>query len=79
MTTTNTTIATRILDNLMAGDGRARKTRLGVDVNDLCMRIATSRTRDHLGDVDGYRFADGSMIECHGGGWDTPEGWASHA
>jgi hypothetical protein len=76
MTNTNT-IADRILDNLMGGDGCARSTRLGIKVVDLVNRISTSRTRDHLGNVYGWTFADGSEIECHGAGWDTPEGWAS--
>lgn len=78
MTTTNT-IAERILENLMGGDGCARKTRLGVNISNLCTRIATDRTRDHLGNVYGWTFADGSELECHGNGWDTPEGWAANA
>ena len=77
MTITNTTVANRIIANLMSGDGCTHKTRLGVKVNDLCKRIATSRRRDSVGNVYGYTFADGSEIESHGGGWDTPEGWAS--
>jgi hypothetical protein len=77
MTITNTTIANRIIDNLMSGDGCARKTRLGIKIPALCDRIGVSRRRDHLGNVYGWIFADGSEIESHGGGWDTPEGWAS--
>ena len=76
--TSNISIADRILDNLMSGDGCARKTRLGVRVGALVNRIATSTTRDHLGNVYGYVFSDGSELECHGGGWDTPEGWAAN-
>jgi hypothetical protein len=75
---TTTTIADRILENLMGGNGAARATRLGVHVPRLCERIATSKTRDRLGNVFGYTFLDGSELECHGGGWDTPEGWASN-
>ena len=76
-TTTNTTIADRILENLMSGDGCARKTRLGVDVSKLIARIGSKGARDHLGNVYGWTFADGSELQCHGAGWDTPEGWAS--
>ena len=72
-------IADRILDNLMNGNGCARKTRLGVRVVALVNRIAIARNRDHLGNVYGWTFADGSDLECHGEGWDTAEGWASHA
>ena len=44
-TTTNTTIADRILENLMSGDGCARKTRLGVDVSKLIARIGSKGAR----------------------------------
>jgi hypothetical protein len=73
-----TTIADRILDNLLSGDGCARTTRLGVDRHALADRIGT-RVRDRLGNVVGWTFADGSEIEECGGGWDTPEGWAAAA
>jgi hypothetical protein len=72
------TIADRILANLLSNDGCARKTRLGVDRYALVERIATSRTRDRLGNVVGWFFADGSEIEESGNGWDTPEGWAAN-
>jgi len=71
-----TTIADRILDNLLSGDGCARTTRLGVDRRALAGRIG-SPSRDHMGNVTGWTFADGSEIEECGGGWDTPEGWAA--
>jgi len=73
------TIADRILTNLLSNDGCARRTRLGVDRRALVERIATSRTRDRLGNVVGWEFADGSEIEESGNGWDTPEGWAANA
>lgn len=73
-----TTIADRILDNLLAGDGCAAATRLGVNRYDLVKRIATRFIKDRLGNVIGWEFADGSQIENHGGGWDTPEGWAAN-
>lgn len=73
-----TTIADRILDNLLAGDGCAVATRLGVDRYALVARIASRRIRDNLGNTVGWVFADGSEIEDHGGGWDTPEGWAAN-
>ena len=79
MTTTTASIAERILENLMGGDGCARRTRLGVQIHHLCERIATSKTRDRLGNVFGYTFLDGSELECHGGGWDTPEGWEANS
>ena len=72
------TIANRILDNLLAGDGCAAATRLGVNRYDLVKRIATRFIKDRLGNVIGWEFADGSQIENHGGGWDTPEGWAAN-
>lgn len=72
------TIADRILTNLLSNDGCARRTRLGVDRRALVERIATSRTRDRLGNVVGWEFADGSEIEESGNGWDTPEGWAAN-
>lgn len=78
MTTTTASIADRILDNLMGGNGATRTTRLGVRVQRLCERIATSRHSDRLGNVYGYTFLDGSELECHGGGWDTPEGWEAN-
>ena len=74
-----TTIADRILNNLLSGDGCARSTRLGVDRYALVGRIASSMTKDRLGNVIGWTFVDGSEIEDHGGGWDTPEGWAANA
>jgi hypothetical protein len=70
-----TTIADRILNNLLAGDGCAAATRLGVDRYALVARIASRRMKDNLGNVVGWVFTDGSEIEDHGGGWDTPEGW----
>lgn len=73
-----TTIANRILDNLLGGDGCATTTRLGVDRRALADRIGT-RVRDRLGNVVGWTFADGSEIEESGNGWDTPEGWAANA
>ena len=79
MTTTTTTIADRILDNLLCGDGCRQTTRLGVDRRALAQRIATASIRDHLGNVTGWEFADGSEIEECGGGWDTPEGWSANA
>lgn len=78
-TTTTTSIAERILENLMRGNGCARETRLGVQIHHLCARIATRRHRDHLGNVYAFTFADGSELECHGEGWDTPEGWAANS
>lgn len=72
------TIATRILDNLLCGDGCATKTRLGVDRRALADRVGT-RVRDRLGNVVGWTFSDGSEIEESGNGWDTPEGWAANA
>lgn len=75
----NTTIADRILDNLLSGDGCARMTRLGVDRYALVGRIASSVSRDRLGNVVGWTFTDGSKIEDHGGGWDTPDGWEANA
>lgn len=73
------TIADRILNNLLAGDGCARSTRLGVDRYALVARIASRRIQDGLGNTVGWEFADGSRVEDHGGGWDTPEGWAANA
>lgn len=75
----NTTIADRILNNLLSGDGCANRTRLGVDRIALVRRIASSTIKDRLGNVIGWEFADGSEIEEHSGGWDTPEGWAANA
>jgi hypothetical protein len=71
------TIADRILTNLLADDGCAQKTRLGVDRYALVARIGTP-TRDRLGNVVGWEFADGSEIQQSGNGWDTPEGWAAN-
>jgi len=76
--TSSKTIADRILDNLLAGDGCRQKTRLGVDRVALASRIGT-RVRDGLGNVVGFSFADGSEIQECGGGWDTPEGWEANA
>ena len=73
------TIASRILENLLYGDGCRDTTRLGVDRYALVRRIAASTVRDHLGNVTGWTFADGSEIEEFGGGWDTPEGWQASA
>ena len=74
---TTTTIADRILDNLLSGNGCARKTRLGVDRAKLADRIGR-RVRDRFGNTIGWEFADGSEIEENGSGWDTPEGWAAN-
>ncbi len=68
------TIANRILDDLLCGDGCARRTRLGIDRARLADRIGR-RMRDRLGNTVGWEFADGSEIIESGGGWDTPEGW----
>lgn len=70
-------IADRILDTLLGGDGRARKTRLGVDRYALAARIGRT-VRDGLDNVIGFTFADGSEIEVCGDGWDTPAGWAKN-
>jgi hypothetical protein len=74
---TEKSIANRILDNLLSGDGCARRTRLGVDRYALVKRIGTPM-RDRLGNTCGWSFADGSEIEESGNGWDTPEGWAAN-
>lgn len=74
-----TTIADRIINNLLGGDGCASRTRLGIKRHALVKRIATSTVRDRFGNVTGWAFADGSEIEECGGGWDTPEGWAANA
>lgn len=79
MTTTTASIAERILENLMGGNGCARRTRLGVQIHHLCERIATGRTKDRLGNVYGYTFLDGSELEFHGGGWDAPGSWDDNA
>lgn len=76
--TSNKSVADRILDNLLRGDGTRRKTRLGVDRRALAARIGRP-TRDHLNNVVGWTFGDGSEIEENGNGWDTPEGWAANA
>lgn len=68
------TIADRILDGLLGGDGLTAKTRLGVDRYELVSRIGRPM-RDHMGMVTGWVFSDGSRILEQGGGWDTPEGW----
>lgn len=77
--TTSNTIADRILDTLLGGNGCATRTRLGIDRYALVRRIASSTIHDHMGNVIGWSFADGSEIEDHAGGWDTPEGWAANA
>ena len=72
-----TTIAERILDHLLAGDGCAKRTaRLGVDRGALVRRIGEP-VRDRAGNLVGWTFADGSSILESGGGWDTPAGWAA--
>ena len=71
------TIADRILDRLMGGDGCARTTRLGVDRYALVARIGVPM-RDRMGNVVGWEFADGSEIQESNNGWDTPEGWEAN-
>ena len=77
MTSTTNTIADRILDNLLGGDGCRQRTRLGIDRRALVERIAAARRHDFLNNVNGWEFADGSVIEESGTGWDTPDGWAA--
>lgn len=70
----NNTVADRFLDNLLSGDGCARKTRLNVCRVALAERIGC-RIRDRFGNAVGWQFSDGSEILESGGGWDTPAGW----
>lgn len=76
--TASQTIADRILNRLLLGDGCRSKTHIGVDRLKLVVRIATDVDQDWKAGSTTWTFADGSEIADYGGGWDTPEGWAAN-
>jgi hypothetical protein len=69
-------IAYRVLTRVLH-DGTCRQTRLGIPREKFAARIGRP-TRDHLGNIVGFVFSDGSEIEESGGIWDTPEGWKEY-
>ena len=70
----NNSVADRILDRLLGGDGLRTHTRLGIHRLAIVHRIGFPMY-DNLRNCVGWSFVDGSEILESGDGWDTPEGW----